>query len=320
MNKSKFWDAVSEANSIAIAGHIRPDGDCIGSCMGITRYLRSVYPEKTITVYLEYMPKSFAYLFQADEYEVGFEHLKQADLFIAMDCSDAERLGDSYTLFEQAEDTVCIDHHISNVGYAKYNFIAPKASSASEVLFEILDEDKLNKDIATAIYLGMVHDSGVFKYSNTSRRTMEIAGVLIEKGVETTDLIDKTFYSKTYKQNQILGRVLMESILALDGKVVIGCISQKVEAFYEATSEDYEGIVEQMRITQGVEVAIFLHETSPMVYKVSMRANDMVDVSKIATMFGGGGHIKAAGCSMSGSYYDVVNALLEQINNQLQIC
>ena len=166
----------------------------------------------------------------------------------------------------------------------------------------------------------MVHDSGVFKYSNTSRRTMEIAGVLIEKGVETTDLIDKTFYSKTYKQNQILGRVLMESILALDGKVVIGCISQKVEAFYEATSEDYEGIVEQMRITQGVEVAIFLHETSPMVYKVSMRANDMVDVSKIATMFGGGGHIKAAGCSMSGSYYDVVNALLEQINNQLQIC
>ena len=200
----------------------------------------------------------------------------------------------------------------------KKNYNNPNASSAAEVLFELLQEDKVDKEIATAIYLGIVHDSGVFKYSNTSKRTMEIGGILIEKGVKNTELIDQTFYAKTYIQNQILGRVLLESILALDGKVIVSQVSKKIMDFYGGTTADLEGIVEQLRITDGVEMALFMHELEPLVYKVSMRSKNYVDVSAIASHFGGGGHIRAAGCTMTGTFHDITNSILELVDLQLK--
>ena len=185
------------------------------------------------------------------------------------------------------------------------------------MLFTLLEQDKIDYDVATSLYTGIIHDSGVFKYQSTSRKTMEIAGVLLEKGVKNTKLIDETFYQKTYIQNQILGRVLLESILVLDGKVIASCVTQKMMKFYGATTQDLEGIVEQLRITKGVEMAIFLHELEPLRYKVSMRSNELVDVSKIAQQFGGGGHVKAAGCTMTGNYYDIINNLLKFAEQQL---
>lgn len=318
MQSSEIWALVDKVQTIAIAGHVRPDGDCVGSCMALTRYLRKEYPTKTIAVYFESMPDSFSPLFAKDEYCVGFENLEKAELFFAVDCSDQERLGGAGTLFEQAEYTICIDHHISNKGYAQKNYNNPKASSAAEVLFELLQEDKVDEKIATAIYLGIVHDSGVFKYSNTSRRTMEIGGILIEKGVKNTELIDQTFYAKTYIQNQILGRVLLESILALDGKVIVSQVSKKIMDFYGGTTADLEGIVEQLRITDGVEMALFMHELEPLVYKVSMRSKNFVDVSAIASHFGGGGHVRAAGCTMTGTFHDITNSILELVDLQLK--
>lgn len=318
MNKKEIWDWVEEAGSIAIAGHIRPDGDCIGSCMALYQYIKKEYPNKKIQVYFENVPKSFRYLFEMKEMTIGFENMEQAELFFSVDCSDLERLGPAVELFEGASHTICIDHHISNEGYGELNYIVPGASSAAEVLFELLDENKINKNVATSIYLGIVHDSGVFKYSNVSRRTMEIAGILIEKGVETTSLIDNTFYHKTYIQNQILGRVLLESFLVLDGKGIVSCVTKKMMDFYDCVTSDLDGIVEQLRITDGVEVAVFLHELEPLVYKVSMRSKDVVDVNRIATQFGGGGHIKAAGCTMTGTFHDVVNSILELADLQMK--
>ena len=220
-------------------------------------------------------------------------------------------------MFENAKDTICIDHHISNVGYAALNFIEPQSSSASEVLYELLDDTKIDSDVATALYLGIAHDTGVFKYSCTSKRTMEIAGALIAKGIDINTLLDQTFYHKSYVQNQILGRVLLESILLLNGKVIASCVTQKMMQFYGATTADLDGIVEQLRVTDGVEMAVLVHELEPLVYKVSMRANDKIDVAAIASRFGGGGHVKAAGCTMTGTYYDIMNTLLELADIQL---
>lgn len=318
MNKENMWDLVDQAKSIAIAGHVRPDGDCIGSCMALYQYIKKEYPNKNVQVYFESVPESFQYLFEKEEKNIGFEKLEQAELFISVDCSDLERLGAAVELFNGAVHTICVDHHISNAGYAKLNYIVPNASSAAEVMFELMDENKINKEVATSIYLGIVHDSGVFKYSNVSRRTMEIAGILVEKGVETTSLIDNTFYHKTYIQNQILGRVLLESFLVLDGKGIVSCVTKRMMEFYGCVTADLDGIVEQMRVTDGVEVAIFLHELEPLTYKVSMRSKDVVDVNRIATQFGGGGHVKAAGCTMTGTYHDVINSILELVDLQMK--
>lgn len=318
MDIEKMWNEIAKAESIGIAGHVRPDGDCIGSCMAMYQYLTKEYPTKEIDVYFESIPDCFLFLSKTEEAKFSCEEEKKYDVFISLDCSDKERLGEAVKYFDQADYTICIDHHISNLGYAKQNYIVADASSASEVLFSLLDQEKIDYDVATSIYLGIVHDSGVFKYSNTSRRTMEIAGILLEKGVENTKLIDETFFQKTYKQNQILGRVLLESILVLDGKAIASCVTRKMMDFYDATTQDLEGIVEQLRITQGVELAIFLHELEPLVYKVSMRSNELIDVSAIAQQFGGGGHVKAAGCTMTGNYYDILNNLLRFADQQLQ--
>lgn len=318
MNMESIWGKIDKANTIGIAGHIRPDGDCTGSCMALYQYLTKEFPEKKIDVYFESLPKNFSFLQKTEEIKYSYDKNIEYDLFIALDSSDKERLGDAGKYFDAAKDTICIDHHISNLNYADMNIVAPQASSTAEVLFGLMEEEKIDINIATSLYLGIVHDSGVFKYSNTSRKTMEIAGVLVEKGVEKTKLIDNTYFRKTYVQNQILGRVLLESILVLDGKVIVSCVSKKMMNFYNATVEDLEGIVEQLRITEGVEVAIFVHELETMKYKVSMRSNEIVDVSSIATTFGGGGHVRAAGCTMTGSYYDIINNVLMYIEKQLK--
>ena len=137
------------------------------------------------------------------------------------------------------------------------------------------------------------------------------------KGIDSSKLVEKTFYQKTYVQNQILARALLESILILDKRCIISGLRKKDMDFYGASPMDLEGIVSQMKNTEGVEVAIFLYESNIQEYKVSMRSNKIVDVSKIASYFGGGGHVRAAGCTMQGSFHDVINNLTLHIERQL---
>lgn len=221
-----------------------------------------------------------------------------------------KRLGDAEKYFKSAKRTICVDHHISNLNYANLNIVLPNASSTAEVMSQLLDEEVIDCAIATSLYLGIIHDSGVFKYESTSRKTMEIVGMLMDKGIDTTKLIDETFYQKTYIQNQLLGRVLLESMMVLEGRVIVSRVTQRMMEFFGATNADLDGIIEQMRLTKGVEVAILLIETGVLTYKVSMRSVRIVNVSEIALKFGGGGHIRAAGCTMTGTFHDIVNTLL----------
>ena len=206
---------------------------------------------------------------------------------------------------------------MSNPGFADVNHVHGEISSASEVLYKLLNKEKIDLDIATAIYTGMIHDTGVFQYSSTSPDTMRIAGDLMEKGVDFSNIIDESFYQKSYIQNQVMGRVLAESIMLLDGKCIVGYMKLRDMDFYGVKPSDLDGIVSQLRLTKGVEVAMFIYEHESQVFKVSLRSNGAVDVSKIASYFGGGGHVKAAGCDLAGSMYDVINNISEQIEKQL---
>ena len=160
----------------------------------------------------------------------------------------------------------------------------------------------------------MIHDTGVFQYSSTSPETMRIAGELMKTGFEFNRIIDQSFYEKTYIQNQVMGRVLAESILLMNGACIIGYLRKKDMEFYGVDGKDLDGIVSQLRLTKGVEVAMFLYETETQTFKVSLRSNGHVDVSRIAVYFGGGGHTRAAGCDLQGSMYDVINNVTERSN------
>ena len=314
---TKLETMIDQAGSIVILGHVNPDGDCVGSCLAVYNYIKEWDSSKAVTVRLERAPSKFSYLsgFDAIETEAGEETY---DLCICLDSSDEERLGDFKTCFDHSAKTICIDHHITNRGYAQENVIEGHASSACEVLYGQLDENKISKHVAECIYTGIIHDTGVLKYSNTSRKTMEIAGKMMEKGIDFGGIIDGSFYKKTYMQSQILGRALLESITFLDGRCIFSVVRKKDMDFYGVDKSDLDGIVDQLRVIDGIECAIFLYETGVHQFKVSLRSNSIVDVSRIAAYFGGGGHIRAAGCTMSGSVHDVVNNLSAHIAEQLE--
>ena len=309
------------AKKIVIAGHIRPDGDCVGSCTALYLYLKQNMQRlglEQVDVYLENFGVEFNILTGSDEIKHSYETDESYDLFISLDCGSIDRLGNAIKYFDTAKKTINIDHHISNNNFADVNHVVVDASSTCEVIFTLLEEELITKEIAEALYVGIVHDTGVFKHNNTKEKTMIIAGKLISKGIDFSSLIDESFYAKTYLQNQVLGRCLMESILVLEGKVVFAAISRRMLDFYSAAFSDLDGIIDQLRVTKGTEVAIFLYETDFQEYKVSMRANGDVNVSKIACYFGGGGHIRAAGCTMKGSVHDVINNLTLHIEAQLR--
>lgn len=311
-------DILKEKKTVALGGHIRPDGDCVGSSMGLYLYLKEQYPHLETDVYLEEVPKAYQIIQKTEEVKSQIPADKQYDLFICLDCGDEKRLGFSAPLFRGAEQTLCIDHHVSNEAFADINYIMPDASSTSELVFRLLDIEKISRPAAEALYMGIAHDTGVFQYSCTSPETMEAAAELMRKGIDGNEIIDRTYYEKTYVQNQILGRALLESILVLDKKCIVSVVDQKVLEFYGAHPSDLEGIVSQLRQTKGVEVAMFMYELENRQFKVSLRSKGKVDVSVIAKYFGGGGHVRAAGFSMTGSSHDVINNVTGQIALQLE--
>ena len=313
---NKILEGVS---TIAIGGHVRPDGDCVGSCVGLGQYIRENYSDKTVDIYLKDIPESFHFLKGTETIlESVADEEKEYDLFIALDCGDTGRLDYSKPLLDHAKHTFCVDHHISNIGFADVNHIVAEASSTSELVYGLLDEEKISKNVAEALYLGIVHDTGVFQYSCAGPETFRVAAKLLEKGIDGPKIIEDTFYAKSYAQNQVMGRALMESILFLNGVGIASFIRKNVMDFYGVVPKDLEGIVSQLRVTEGVEVAVFMYELKQNEFKVSLRSKSELDVSKISQYFGGGGHKKAAGFTMAGTPFDVLNNLSEQIEEQLE--
>lgn len=313
----QFDAKLQGVTSVAVAGHIRPDGDSVGACVGLWHYIRDNYPQIEADIWLEQPDTKFAVLDGYDAICQPDEKDRVYDLFVAVDCAAFDRLGAASKYFEKAKNTLCVDHHISNAGYADENVIEAEASSTCEVLCRMMNPEKISKAAASALYTGIAHDTGVFQYSCTSPDTMRIAAMLMEKEIPYTFLLEETFYKKTYHQNQILGKALLESMRLMNGACIVSLVKKRDMEFFGITPVDLDGIVSQLKLTEGVEAAMFLYETGPMEYKVSLRSREKVNVSKVASYFGGGGHIRAAGVTMKGTFHDIVNNLTLHIEHQL---
>ena len=307
------------AKTVGITGHVRPDGDCVGSTLGVYNYICDNMPQVDVDIYLQPIKEEFQFLRNSDKVKENADAGKVYDMFIVCDCAACDRFEDFRVCFEKAKKKVVFDHHISGQEIGDMNMIAPELSSCSELIYEAMNPEKISKSVAECLYLGIIHDTGVFKYQAVTARTMQIAGALMEKGIDFTSIIDNTFYMRTYRQSQVLGKALLESVLFCGGRCIFTILTKQEMEFYGVTSKDLGGVAEQLRLNDSVEVAIFLYEVEKNEYKVSMRSKNIVDVSKIAKRFGGGGHIRAAGFDMSANHpRDIVNNIGALVEQQLK--
>ncbi len=310
-------EVLNGIDKLAITGHVHPDGDCVGSTLALYNYVKKNYPQINVSLFLEKPSEKLAFLKGFDEIISDYPVKDGFDLLIALDSASFDRIGKADKYFKKSKKTICIDHHVSNEGFADENIIVPDSSSASEVIYDLLFPDKLDRDIAICIYTGIVFDTGVFKYPSTSSKTMEIVSKLLMYDIPADYIIDNSFYLKTYNENRIMGYALINSKLAFDGKVIYSSISRKDMCDFDVTNNEIDGIVPQLRLTDGVVVAVFSYETAAGNIKFSLRSIDPFDVNKVACAFGGGGHVRASGCTLQGTLEDTMPKVLAEIAKYL---
>ena len=313
----KINEIIGDARTIGIAGHVRPDGDCVGSCMSLYNYLKKNRNDIEVKVFLEFVDDKFKIIKNTEQIDTNGYDGTVYDLFISLDTASKDRLGFNLPFFENAKRTACIDHHASNPGYADYNYIVSEASSASEVLYELLDENLFDKSIAEPMYMGIAHDSGVFRFQSTTPRTMRIAAKMMEFGINVNRILEDTFYRKSYNQMMVTAKIQSQAVLTMDGKCIYGYCTTEMMEEYGVTVNDLDAVVASIRNVDGVEIALFLYQLEDGRFKASLRSKNVVDVSKIAMEFGGGGHVRAAGFEVSGTLEQVIESVLTKIKENL---
>lgn len=309
------FDEIKAGKNIYIASHVNPDGDNIGSILAlglaIKKALANCYIIKTddIPSYLDFLPN----IEMIREYELD----ESIDLFIALDCSDEERLGKYKAVISKAKTVINIDHHKSNTYFGDINIVDPEASATGELIYKFIKEIgvELDKDIATCIYTAISSDTGSFMYESTSAETHEIVADLLNYGIDHNDININLYQNRSIEKTLLLVESLKSMNFYFDKKVALVKVTQDMLSEANARMEDTEGIVSFIKEISPVEVAILLKEHSENEIKVSMRSKRDVDVAEICSKFGGGGHVRAAGATINDGIMEAEKLIIESLKN-----
>lgn len=305
-------EKINEASNIVILTHEKPDGDAIGSSLTMYYFLKDM--NKTVDIVIPDMPHIFNFL---DSSLVKDDTEDSYDLGIIVDTSNIERIGQKSNIFSRCKITYCIDHHISNTKYANYNEVDPTAASCSLLLYEILKdyEKNITIDMANAIATGIITDTGGFKNSNVDRRVFNTISELMNMGIDYGYLYYNLITKKTIPQFELLKLVMSRIELFYNNKVAFSYITKEDMDLLKAKEGDHEGLVDIGKSIEGVEVSIFLRQDD--YCRISLRSKNYVDVNEIASSFGGGGHINAAGCKLNMSVDEAKKAILKLVRKYI---
>lgn len=317
MTLDDILEKIKSAENIVIMVHESPDGDAIGSSLAMSLALKKL--GKSPDVIIREFPRLYKFLPGSDEVKSDTD-IDTYDLAISLDCADMKRLvGREY--FEKAKETIVIDHHGSNMMYGDLNYVNPASPACCEILagmFQYFNID-IDIDIGSCILTGIITDTGGFKYPSVTPETFEFTAELLRKGVNVSDIYKRVMEVKTKANFELLKRATERLELLEDGKIAFTYINVKDEEEVNAEPGDHEGIVEQGRCIEGVEVSIFLRQRKDdeNAYKVSLRGNGKINVSDVCYIFGGGGHPNAAGALITGSVEQVKEKILKEIIKKL---
>ena len=318
---SEIINIIKNSDKILIVTHINPDGDCIGSALALKLIIEKKFNKKVQASISGKIPEVYEFLPSVDEYKTISE-LKETDFdtVISVDCAAKERMTEAIPIFDNARETINIDHHKTNPNFGKYNYVIGDASSSGEVICKMIKEEKIeiNRDIANCLYVAILTDTGAFRFDNTKAETFRAVADLMEYGINPSLLYKCCYESKPLAMVKLSASAVSKAEFLHDGKIAYTVITLEDMKKNKALNEHTDGIVELLRQVNSVEIAFVVKETEQGYSKVSLRSKN-ADVTKIASLFDGGGHSKAAGCTIKKPYQTAVNKLIEASEKLLGI-
>ncbi|UHR02922.1 bifunctional oligoribonuclease/PAP phosphatase NrnA [Peptoniphilus sp. GNH] len=314
---SAIKEEILKANRIVLSSHINPDGDNLGSVLGMYSVLKQMGKE-VYPIIDDEIPKDYKFLPSSEVIKRPEEINFTPDLFITLDSATLDRIGKSKEIFEKAKKTINFDHHKTNDSYADLNYVSEK-SATGEVLFEFFHTEKIgiNKAAATCLYTAISSDTGSFKYDSTSSYTFYAASELMKKGIDINEIAVNLYQNRSKSKTKLLIEVASKIKYYFDDKVGLGKVTNDIMESVGAEKHDSEGIVEFIRDIEGLELAVLLKEKKDGGVRLSMRSKSQLDCAKIASFFGGGGHTRAAGATIDLPIDKAEEVLIEEIKKQL---
>lgn len=310
---SKVAEKLIEARDIVILPHINADGDALGAALALALALKDMNKDVDILVEEE-VPSNLDFL--PGQELIKHDPKKSYHVALNIDNGDITRLGLREPYFHRADIRLSIDHHATNKVEADYSYIDIKSSATGEIVYDLILyylKGRLNKDIALCLYTAIVTDTGGFRYTNTTPRTLEISAELLKFEIDFPYVIKKVFDMVSHTK-LFLMKQTMNSLRLLDkGRLAVSYITYEDMKGLSAKNDDFEGLVNIGRNLMGVEVSVFLREDPKGQFRGNLRSNNYVDVSKIAEKFNGGGHKRAAGFNREGELEEVITALTDAI-------
>ncbi len=293
---NRIIEKINSAQSIAVLGHINEDPDSMGSCFAFAHMLRKI--GKAVTVYVSAEPEK-RLAFMGKDYVIYSGDAKEYDLCAVLDCGDIERLGERRAIFDKAKSTISIDHHHTNTYFAQENYVDGDAPAAAELLCRLFREMKLTLDdeAAKQLYTALSSDTGGFRFSNVTPVTMREAADLLEFDFDHAEVSRLLFDSDTFEEIRFKADVMQGIKTYADGKICLVSVNDEMIKRSGISEKQIPNVVDIPRRVVGCEIAVALKKQEDEI-RVNLRSNGDADVSKVALRFGGGGHIKAAGCGV----------------------
>ncbi|NIO18906.1 bifunctional oligoribonuclease/PAP phosphatase NrnA [bacterium] len=316
---NKILKIIRENRTFFITSHMRPDGDSIGAQLALGSFLKRLGKE----VYIanrDHVPAVYRFLSHSSDIHVVEKVERNFDVAFILDCSDLQRIGDIIDLKNRVKIVINMDHHLDCELFGDYNYVEPQASSVAEELYDLFKQSGLEmiEEEVLALYVGILTDTGRFQEANTTPRCHEIVAELIKKGISPQVVSQKVYESRTGPALRLLSLTLRTLEVTAGGKIAHLLITQDMYKETGGREDETEGFVNFARDVAGVEAGILFRETEiGDQFRVSFRSKGKIDVSKIARLFGGGGHRNAAGCTVKGNVGEVKQKILNAVSREV---
>lgn len=315
---ARILDTIRASESVCIVGHVRPDGDCVGSQLGLGYALQAT--GKKVTVWNEDpVPKKLSFLDPKHLLEQPVPG-RSFDCVIATDCASYERLGRAGEHIKERKTLINIDHHASNTRYGDINWISDKEPSTGELIYHLLSVAKwpITPAIADCLFTAVSTDTGSFQYSTTRPGTYHVAAHLVERGADLAKVCNEVYQSYPLSRVRLLQHVYNKFKLTHDNRTAYFWLKKADFERTGAEPDDSEGLIDHIRAIEPVVIACVFEEVSPELTRISLRSkSDRVNVNEVAGLFGGGGHRAAAGARIAGRPLTVQRRVLGALKKAL---